>query len=114
MSADFTLEILPFEPRFQREVVDLIVSIQRGEFGIGRGFRGVRAGTAQRLLDTLLDHARTRDVRDIFLGTTSKFLAAHRFYAKNGFREIAKSDLPPSFPVMAVDDRFFWRRLDAA
>ncbi|HVN38503.1 MAG TPA: GNAT family N-acetyltransferase, partial [Myxococcota bacterium] len=42
---------------------------------------------------------------------TSKFLAAHRFYAKNGFREIAKSDLPPSFPVMAVDDRFFHRRL---
>ena len=45
------------------------------------------------------------------VGTTSKFLAAQRFYAKNGFREIAKSDLPQSFPVMAVDDRFFHRRL---
>src|SRR5215471_9038264 len=166
MSADFTLEIAAFEPRFQREVVDLIVSIQRGEFGIditaaqqpdlhdipgfyqvrsggfwvalsdgrvvgtislldigtGQGalrkmfvdreFRGARAGTAQRLLDTLQGHAHSQELREIFLGTTSKFLAAHRFYAKNGFREIAKSDLPPAFPVMAVDDRFFLRRLD--
>ncbi|HXK23743.1 MAG TPA: GNAT family N-acetyltransferase [Myxococcota bacterium] len=162
-----SLEILPLEPRFQRETVELIVSIQRDEFGIditaaqqpdlhdipdfyqvrgggfwvaladgrvvgtislldigdgqgalrkmfvAREFRGARAGTAQRLLDTLLGHARNREMRDVFLGTTSKFLAAHRFYAKNGFHEIAKSDLPPSFAVMAVDDRFFHRRLEA-
>ena len=167
MPAGFTLEIAPFESRFQREVIELIVSIQRGEFGIditaaqqpdlhdiagfyqvrgggfwvaldggrvvgtislldigdGQGalrkmfvereFRGARAGTSQRLLDTLLDHARSRAMRDVFLGTTSKFLAAHRFYAKSGFREIAKSDLPQSFPVMAVDDRFFHRPLEA-
>ncbi|HVN40731.1 MAG TPA: GNAT family N-acetyltransferase [Myxococcota bacterium] len=160
-----TLEILPFGPRFQREVVALILGVQRGEFAIDitaaeqpdlrdikgfyqvrgggfwvalsdgrvvgtislldigdgcgalrkmfvqREFRGARVGAAQRLLDTVQGHARTREVRDLFLSSTSKFLAAHRFYAKNGFREIAKSDLPPSFPVMAVDDRFFHRRL---
>jgi N-acetylglutamate synthase-like GNAT family acetyltransferase len=168
VSMGLSLEVLPFEPRFQREVAELIVSIQRGEFGIditaaqqpdlhdipgfyqvrgggfwvalcgglvvgtislldignGQGalrkmfvqpeFRGAHAGTAQRLLDTLQGHARSQELRDVFLGTTSKFLAAHRFYAKNGFSEIAKSDLPPAFPVMAVDDRFFHRRLDAA
>jgi hypothetical protein len=28
------MEILPFEPEFEQEVVDLIVGIQRGEFAI--------------------------------------------------------------------------------
>jgi predicted N-acetyltransferase YhbS len=43
----------------------------------------------------------------IYLGTTDRFLAAHRFYAKSGFREIRASELPASFPRMAVDTRFF-------
>jgi hypothetical protein len=35
--------------------------------------------------------------------------AAHRFYEKNGFVEIAKEQLPESFPLMRVDNRFFKR-----
>ncbi|MGO7422080.1 GNAT family N-acetyltransferase, partial [Rhizobium ruizarguesonis] len=42
-----------------------------------------------------------------FLGTTDKFVAAHRFYEKNGFTEIAKSALPRTFPLMAVDSKFY-------
>jgi len=76
---------------------------------VHRDFRGPEAGTANRLLDALLDHARASEVREIFLGTTAVFLAAHRFYEKNGFREIDRSALPPSFPIMAVDTRFFHR-----
>lgn len=34
-------------------------------------------------------------------------LAAHRFYEKNGFRELARSELPERFPVMAVDSKFY-------
>jgi predicted N-acetyltransferase YhbS len=45
------------------------------------------------------------------LGTTAKFLAAHRFYEKNGFREIAQTELPASFPVMTVDTKFYRRAL---
>ncbi len=43
----------------------------------------------------------------IFLGTTAEFLAAHRFYEKNGFSLIDANDLPERFPRMAVDTRFY-------
>jgi len=162
------VEIIPFEPRFGSDVLDLILEIQRDEFAIDisadqqpdlrdipgfyqartgnfwvavaagrvvgstalldignrqgalrkmfvhRDFRGARPGTAKRLLDALLGWARGRGVREVFLGTTAKFLAAHRFYQKNGFSEITRSTLPSGFPIMAVDTRFFHRRLEAA
>lgn len=157
--------IVPFRPEFRDQVIDLIVGIQRGEFGIeitaeqqpdlhripsyyqvGAGnfwvaraggrvvgtaslldignrqgalrkmfvhpdHRGSGRGTARRLLDVLLRWASHRDLREIFLGTTPKFLAAHRFYEKNGFSQIAKAALPESFPIMEVDTKFYHRRL---
>lgn len=65
------------------------------------------SGVAQQLLDTLLAHARAAGLQRIYLGTVEQALAAHRFYRKNGFRPIAAVDLPPSFPRMAVDNRFY-------
>lgn len=41
------------------------------------------------------------------LGTTEAFVAAHRFYKRNGFAIIAKADLPPAFPLMPLDTRFY-------
>lgn len=70
-------------------------------------WRGAEKGVARALLSTLLDHARARGVADIFLGTTTRFLAAHRFYEKHGFARIEKDALPPAFPVMAVDTVFY-------
>ena len=70
-------------------------------------WRGRRVGTAQRLLDTLLAHAGAQALRRVYLGTTSSFLAAHRFYEKNGFCRVEAEDLPVSFPRMAVDMRFY-------
>jgi hypothetical protein len=46
-------------------------------------------------------------VKEVFLGTTEKFLAAHRFYERNGFQQIPATELPPAFPKMAVDTRFY-------
>ncbi|MBX4977681.1 GNAT family N-acetyltransferase [Rhizobium lentis] len=69
--------------------------------------RGREHGVAALLLDRLIAHARDAGLTDIFLGTTDKFVAAHRFYEKNGFSEIAKSALPRSFPLMAVDSKFY-------
>ena len=74
------------------------------------GFRGGEHGTAQRLLQTTTAWAELKGITDIFLGTTDKFLAAHRFYEKNGFVRIAKSDLPAAFPVMQVDTVFYHRQ----
>jgi GNAT superfamily N-acetyltransferase len=69
--------------------------------------RGRDHGVGQRLLDTLLDHGRTIGLNRIMLGTTEAFVGAHRFYEKNGFVPIAKHDLPPAFPLVAVDTRFY-------
>ncbi|ANL64672.1 GCN5-related N-acetyltransferase protein [Rhizobium phaseoli] len=69
--------------------------------------RGREHGVAALLLDRLFAHARDVGLADIFLGTTDKFVAAHRFYEKNGFTEIAKSALPRTFPLMAVDSKFY-------
>jgi len=70
-------------------------------------FRGRELGVAGKLLDTLLAHARARGIAEIFLGTTEKFLAAHRFYERKSFRELQKAALPKAFPLMAVDSKFY-------
>ena len=73
--------------------------------------RGSRHRVAQRLLDTLLHWCGERGVNEVWLGTTEKFLAAHRFYEKNRFDRVEPQALPQSFPVMAVDSRFYRLRL---
>lgn len=81
---------------------------------VSESFRGKEHGVAQRLLQELLKWAGEKQLRRIYLGTTEKFLAAHRFYEKNGFLQIAKSDLPGSFPVMSVDTKFYCLSLQIA
>ena len=78
---------------------------------VRRDFRGPGQGVAQRLLQVLLEFARERGFREVFLGTTAKFLAAHRFYEKNEFHEVGRAQLPPAFPIMAVDTKFYRRRI---
>jgi N-acetylglutamate synthase-like GNAT family acetyltransferase len=153
--------IRPFEPGDEQGIADVILPIQREEFGIAitaqdqpdltdiAGFyqtdkgqfwvavkdgrivgtislkeigkdkaalrkmfvaadmRGREYGVAARLLEALVEHASANDLKTILLGTTEKFLAAHRFYEKNGFSEIAAEELPASFPRMAVDSKFY-------
>ena len=38
-------------------------------------------------------------IEEVFLGTTEKFLAAHRFYERNGFQQIAAAELPQAFQM---------------
>jgi N-acetylglutamate synthase-like GNAT family acetyltransferase len=74
-------------------------------------YRGTQFKTAQYLLDSLLAWARSRVLTDIYLGTTAKFLAAHRFYEKNHFECVSPDQLPSNFPVMKVDTRFYHLKL---
>jgi N-acetylglutamate synthase-like GNAT family acetyltransferase len=74
---------------------------------VAEPFRGKEHCVARRLLQELLQWAAANGVARIYLGTTAKFLAAHRFYEKNGFAEIAKTGLPGSFPIMSVDTKFY-------
>lgn len=157
--------IVEFQQEHTRGIVDLIVNIQRNEFGLSitasdqpdllniaeyyqrncgnfwvaecdgcvvgtislldignrqgalrkmfvdAAYRGAQIGTAHKLLATSLQWARRHDLERIYLGTTPKFLAAHRFYEKHGFAEIPQSALPPTFPVMHVDTRFYMYEL---
>jgi len=101
------------------EAGEVIGSIALLDIGNGQGalrkmfvastHRGAGREVAKTLLETLLAWCRDRGVREIYLGTTDKFLAAHRFYEKNGFRELPRAELPERFPVMAVDSKFYRR-----
>ena len=74
---------------------------------VSKNYRGKEYGTGQKLLTTLLEWTRYKGITEIFLGTTEKYIAAQRFYEKNGFKEIEKQELPETFPVMAVDVKFY-------
>lgn len=165
MSVD-AIRIEPYSEGFRSQVIDLILSIQRDEFGLaitiedqpdlmeipefyqtGNGnfwlalddgrvvgtialidigdkqgalrkmfvhhaCRGGQPSVASRLLVALLTWCRQRGVGHLYLGTTSKYLAAHRFYEKNDFSEISKNQLPAAFPVMAVDSKFYHLKID--
>lgn len=69
--------------------------------------RGSPHNVALRLLRTLVDHALSRRIQLIQLGTTDRFLAAHRFYEKQGFCRIDETALVAGFPRMAVDTVFY-------
>ena len=153
--------VVQYNEKYQRGIVDLILSIQQEEFGVpitinnqpdlqnitsfyqkGNGnfwvavdeekvvgtialvdirnnqgalrkmfvrqeYRGKEKGTAVALINTLLQWAKQKQLESIFLGTIDTMKAAHRFYQKNGFVEITKGELPPQFPLMVVDNRFF-------
>ncbi len=73
--------------------------------------RGGEHAVATRLLERLLLSAKAAHVRDVYLGTTEKFVAAHRFYEKNRFTRTAPDVLPVAFPRMSVDTRFYHRAL---
>ena len=100
-----------------RDGRQIVGTIALKEFGDDQGalrkmfvapdYRGAPHRLGQTLLDTLLAHARASGLRQVLLGTTDAFHAAHRFYKRNGFTIISKSDLPAGFPLAPVDTRFY-------
>lgn len=70
-------------------------------------YRGSRYNISRMLLQKLMTWASQYNIHEIYLGTTEKFLAAHRFYEKNKFVQIAKEALPTAFPIVKVDTRFY-------
>lgn len=107
-----------------RDGGDVVGTIALHDLGGGRGalrkmfvrasHRGAGHGVAQRLLETLLQAAAARGLHEVVLGTTDRFLAAHRFYEKHGFAPMPASELPPGFQRMAVDTRFYRKAVPPA
>lgn len=77
---------------------------------VDRSCRGKKTGVAQALMDTAKRWCLEKNVVSVLLGTTKQMTAAHRFYEKNGFVEVAKDLLPANFPIVHVDTKFY--RLD--
>ncbi|MBC7399995.1 MAG: GNAT family N-acetyltransferase, partial [Mucilaginibacter sp.] len=75
-------------------------------------YRGKEWGTAQELLDVLLQFCRDKQISDVHLGTVEPLKAAHRFYERNGFTQIAVDELPTYFPRMMTDTMFYQLHLD--
>ena len=74
---------------------------------VAPAFRGKQHGTAQHLLNALLAQARTSGMQHVYLGTTVVYLAAHRFYERNGFVRVTREEVPACVPLMAVDTVFY-------
>jgi GNAT superfamily N-acetyltransferase len=69
------------------------------------------SGLAAQLLTALEAWCGQHGVTRLILGTTDRFLAAHRFYEKHGFTRVKKDSLPATFPVMSVDTVFYSKTL---
>lgn len=76
-----------------------------------KDYRGAEYRIAQQLVDTLYQFALDNGIEEIYLGTTKKYHAAHRFYDKNGFSSIAQAKLPNDFPLFLVDDCFYAKKI---
>lgn len=74
---------------------------------VKKEYRGKERGVAAELMRTLLEWASSNGVHEIYLGTVDVYHAAHRFYEKSGFEEVALSDVPKSVPLMDVDVKYY-------
>lgn len=79
---------------------------------LDKDYRGSQTGYAKKLLDTVFAWSNEHGVKTIFLGTTLAFRAAHRFYEKHGFYEIARKDMPSYCQPMDCDEKFYRIDLD--
>jgi len=70
-------------------------------------FRGKLFNVSSQLLHHAIEWAAGKSVKEIYLGTTLQFVAAHKFYEKNGFVSIREDELPVGFPIMKVDKKFY-------
>ncbi|MCF6319805.1 MAG: GNAT family N-acetyltransferase [Proteobacteria bacterium] len=157
--------ITPFTKEYEQQVIDLIVGIQSGEFGVKitaadqpdlkiisefyqkgsgnfwialqddevlgtisltdignsqvglrkmfvkQGHLGKPLNIGQKLMDTTFTWCNEHSIKQIFLGTVPTYYAAHRFYEKNGFKRLEKSDLPKAFHLMDADKWFYYKNL---
>lgn len=74
---------------------------------VNKSYRGSEFQIAKSLLNHAIEWAKNNYIQTIFLGTTPQFLAAHRFYEKNGFIAIERTELPVAFPIVKVDRVFY-------
>ena len=100
---------------FHREELIGTISILKMESGccilknmfVKKEFRGKKFNASHKLLLKVFNWCKSENINSIYLGTMEQFVAAHKFYEKNGFQEIAKSELPESFIQNPLDSVFY-------
>jgi GNAT superfamily N-acetyltransferase len=88
-----------------KDLEDGLIAVKR--FYVLKAFRGATIGTAQRLLDHLVAHARQSGANALCLGTIELTVAAQRFYEKNGFLRVERSELPTEQFAADIDTLFY-------
>jgi len=74
---------------------------------VHKDFRGKQSGVSSMLINTAKQWCVTHGIKTIFLGTVTQMIAAQRFYQNNDFTEISVAQLPPEFPLVHVDTKFY-------
>ena len=74
---------------------------------VKKELRGTDLKIAQRLFDILKAEALELGFDSILLDTPSIAKASHRFYQKNGFSELDKSEIPQEYKFPDRDSRIF-------
>ncbi|MCZ4501174.1 MAG: family N-acetyltransferase [Marmoricola sp.] len=104
--------------KYEDELVGSIALIATGHHAgairkmfVKKEFRGKEVGTAQQLLETLIEYCKKQEITDLYLGTVDMLKAAHRFYERNGFVEIKSEQMPVYFPRMMGENVYYHLRL---
>ncbi|MFF2089287.1 GNAT family N-acetyltransferase [Paenibacillus sp. NPDC058174] len=82
------------------------------KFFVHEDYRGKEIGIGKALYDTLVQFAAEQGARTILLDSPSVAARSHRFYTKNGFKEITKEELPVSYAYPDRDSLLFQLDLD--
>lgn len=77
---------------------------------VTKDFRGEKQ-IGRKLLDTLVNYCKEQGYERLYLGTVEVLKAAQKFYKKNDFELIDKTEMPKDYHLMDVDTVFFMRKL---
>ena len=104
--------------RHRNQIVGTIALIDIGnnelalrKMFVNPDYRGRTHRTGQQLMDKVFEWMIERECRAVYLGTLERFVAARRFYEKNGFDKIEIEDLPKRFPRMKLDTTFYKKEI---
>lgn len=74
---------------------------------VKKEYRGKKYGVSRLLLQKTIDWSKEEQIKNILLGTMTQFKAAQKFYKKNNFFIIDRTQLPLDFIHNPIDDIFY-------
>jgi N-acetylglutamate synthase-like GNAT family acetyltransferase len=78
---------------------------------VKKELRGTDLNIAQGLFEKLKEEAKNLHLETILLDTPAVAEASHRFYLRNGFKEISKREIPENYSYPDRNSKIFELRL---